>query len=94
MWKVLVYLGVLVAIVAAYGSCGMMISTDSSVNLLQATGFEDVKLVDRSIFFVVLRGCAKDDFVMFEFSAKNPKGKSVNIRTCEGIWKGATLRGD
>jgi hypothetical protein len=75
------------------GGCGASISPNDSRHLLEKEGFTNVKQVDRHVFFVSLQGCGQQDAVRFDFEATNPLGKRVRINVCDGVMKGATVRG-
>lgn len=77
------------------GSCfaGATIDGSVAVHALEAHGFSEVKIVEKSIFFVSLRGCGRGDAAMFVAEATNPAGKRANVIVCVG-WpmKAATVR--
>lgn len=64
-----------------------------ALHLLQNEGFAHPKVVHRDIWYVPLRGCGRDDIVAYDIQAVNPRGQTVIMRVCEGIFKGATPRG-
>lgn len=72
---------------------GALVSSDASRHLLENQGFTSIQLEQKHIFVVELRGCSDEDNARFDYSAINPRGKRVNVQVCDGIIKGATIRG-
>lgn len=73
--------------------CGRFASENTANNLLQVSGFTNVKLVDKDPYFAGFKGCGKGDLVVFTYTATNPAGKKVNVKVCQGWpFKGATIR--
>ncbi len=73
---------------------GCMAEPRDAVRTMEAHGFEDVKVKSHHYWFVSFRGCGADA-AQFKMSAKNVKGKHVNLNICAG-WplKGTTIRGE
>ncbi len=71
---------------------GIYVSPDRSMATLEKSGFTEVQVKSRNIFFVGLQGCGKDDVVGFNASAINAAGDRVDIMTCHGFFKGGTIR--
>ncbi len=75
------------------GSCGMMVDQSEAICTMENQGYTDVKVTDKSIFFLTLRGCGSGDAAKFDVTATNPAGKQVNMFVCAGWpFKGATTR--
>lgn len=73
--------------------CGRFASENTANNLLQTSGFTNIRLVDRDPYFVGFKGCGKGDLAIFTYEATNPVGKNVNVSVCQGWpFKGATIR--
>ena len=70
--------------------CGALIGDESGKRLLEKQGFEDVRTVDKDVWFVW--SCGQDDLVLFTYEAKNVRGDTVEVQVCDGILKGATIR--
>lgn len=73
--------------------CGLLANKDKAVRALQDAGYSDIKITDRHVLFVGMRGCSDDDSVAFKATATNPIGKKVKVLVCAGwLLKGATIR--
>ena len=83
-------------LIAATPFPGCMVSEKKALNALEKAGYSEVVVVDRSNYFVMLRGGSESDSVRFTCRAKNPAGKEVtNIYVFSGwIFKGTTIRFD
>jgi hypothetical protein len=75
---------------------GCMVSEKKAVAALEKAGYSEVKVTDRSNYFVGWRGGGKDDVVRFTCSANNPAGKPVTDIYVFSGWpfKGTTVRAD
>jgi len=72
---------------------GVFVDSDEAVRALQTQGYSDIKITDKAIFFISLRGGSREDAAMFTAHAKNPVGKEVIVYVCVGWpFKGATIR--
>lgn len=72
---------------------GALVGPGDSEHLLQTQGFTNIHLQAKHIWLVELRGCSDSDNVRFDFTATNPLGQQVSVHVCDGILKGATVRG-
>lgn len=74
------------------GNCA---DEESAIRAAENFGFSEVKVIEKSIWFIGLRGCSGGDAALFELRAKNPAGRVVNVGVCLGWpFKGATMRSD
>ncbi len=87
---------VLVLLAAFFGIfSGTFVNENVAKKTLETQGFSDIKIVDKDIFFVGLKGGAQDDVVKFTAMAKNPIGRTVQVFVFSGWpFKGATIRSD
>jgi hypothetical protein len=75
---------------ASRGSCSEPIDAEKA---LKAQGYSEVTIIDKSIYFISLKGCGDDDAVMYRARAKNPAGVMVELTACGGYpFKGFTIR--
>lgn len=84
---------IVVGLIVLGESCGAFVSESTAVNALSNQGFSDIKITNKSIYFITWGGCAESDAAKFDATAKNPLGKEVKLFVCVG-WpsKGATIR--
>ena len=75
---------------------GCLVNKNRALVALEKAGYSDVKVIDRSNYFVSLRGGGKGDVVRFVCTAKNPAGKEItDIHVfCGWPFKGTTIRTD
>jgi hypothetical protein len=72
---------------------GALVNSNEAIMALETQGYSDIKIVDKAIFFIALRGGSKEDAAMFTAQAKNPVGKKVTVYVCVGWpFKGSTIR--
>lgn len=72
---------------------GNFVDESVALRALENQGFEQVRILNKDIFFVSLRGCDKSDAAKFDAVAVNPAGKEVQVYVCSGwLLKGATVR--
>ncbi len=88
-------LGIVVVVVilaAFFFPTGLWVPESRAVSALETQGFSDIKVTDKDIWFVSLKG-GHGDSVRFTASATNPIGKRVTIYVFSGWpFKGATIR--
>ena len=73
--------------------CGAIVSEEVAFNAAETAGFTDVFVTNKTIVFVDLRGCGKDDDVRFSITAKNSADKIVEFYVCAGwLTKAPTIR--
>lgn len=73
-------------------SASYFIEPDAAVRALEAQGFVEIELKEKTYWWVSFRGCGSSDSVKFEFAAYNVRGNPVNVIVCDGWFKGATVR--
>ena len=80
----------------AIGPVGYFVNQNRAVNALEKAGYSEVKVVDRALFFIVIRGGGTGDAVRFTCKARNPAGKEVTDIYVFAGWpfKGTTIRTD
>jgi hypothetical protein len=92
-FPVVMYLVAMAVIVLVFGMRGSCADESEAVTAAENFGFTEVKVLDKSIWFVGFRGCDAKDAAVFEVRGKNPAGKVVQISVCVGWpFKGATVR--
>lgn len=64
-----------------------------AISLARSEGFTNIHVTGKDIWFIEIRGCGHDDIVLYHLRATNPRGQDVSLTACEGLLKGATLRG-
>jgi hypothetical protein len=80
-------------LVIFFSVSGSFIDSSEAVRALETQGYSDVNVTESHWFAVVFRGCSNSDSAMFEATAANPAGKTVNVFVCIGWpFKGATVR--
>lgn len=89
----LLFAGFVAFIVLATLACGALVHPSASTRLLVNEGFTHVRLQEKHIWFIQLRGCSDEDSARFDYTAVNPRGQNVRIQVCDGVIKGATVRG-
>ena len=73
--------------------CGACVDDANVKKAVEKQGYSEVRLTDKSIFFITFRGCSKEDSAKYSARAKNPKGKEVDLIICAGWpFKGVTVR--
>jgi len=90
--NILIGLVVLVVLGFAFGGCGALTSQDKAINAAKDAGYIDIKVEHKSIFFVELLGCGKEDNARFTVSGINPRGERREFYVCAGVLKGGTIR--
>lgn len=74
---------------------GVFVGPATAVRALETQGYSDVKILDKDVFLVQVRGCSNSDAAKFEAAAKNPLSKEVKVNVCIGWpFKAATVRTD
>ena len=82
----------LVSVLFIFG-CGAFVNDQRIISGLEDRGYSDVKILDKSIFWLGYRGCSKSDAAYYEVEVKNPVGKVVKLEVCAGWpFKGVTVR--
>lgn len=72
---------------------GSLTKQSTAERALTNQGYTHLKLENKDILFVEVKGCGKEDTAKFTFKATNPIGRTVNVEVCEGWpFKGATIR--
>ncbi|TSC89098.1 MAG: hypothetical protein G01um10143_479 [Parcubacteria group bacterium Gr01-1014_3] len=72
---------------------GIFVDESVAVKALDNFGFTNIKILDRDVWFVPLKGGSKEDVVRFTADAINPAGKRVKIYVFSGwLFKSATVR--
>jgi hypothetical protein len=72
---------------------GELVDSSEAVRALQTQGYSEIKITDKAVAFVGLRGGDRGDAAMFTAHAKNPIGRDVTVYVCVGWpFKGATVR--
>jgi hypothetical protein len=87
----------IIVIIISLGSCsrGVMVDDSTAVKALETSGFSEVKITKKNVFFVLLRGGPESDAVRFTCRAKNPAGKIVEVYVFSGWpFKRSTVRTD
>lgn len=78
-------------IVGGFG--GFFVEENVAVKSLEQAGYEDVKVINRAVFFLSFRGGSRSDSVRFTCSAKNPAGQEVETYVFAGwLFKAPTPR--
>jgi hypothetical protein len=90
---VLLFGGAILFFVLITLALGALVHPSASTRLLVNEGFTNVRLQEKHIWFVQLRGCSDEDSARFDYTAINPRGQNVRIQVCDGVIKGATVRG-
>lgn len=72
---------------------GFSIKEDRALIAMTASGFTDVKVTDRDVFFPAWRGCSSDDYVGFWVEAVNSQNNEITAQVCCGYLKACTIRG-
>ena len=94
-FAIIVYLIVTVVGLVLYGGRGACVESEQAIRAMENMGFSDVKVIDKSIWFVGFRGCSSHDGAMFMARGINPADKEVEVSVCVGWpFKGATVRSD
>ncbi|MEN9614204.1 MAG: hypothetical protein RLZZ347_511 [Candidatus Parcubacteria bacterium] len=75
---------------------GCLVSEKHAISALEKAGYSEVKITDRSNYFISRRGGGYGDVTRFTCSAKNPAGKNVSDIYVFSGWpfKGTTIRMD
>ena len=74
------------------GSCGAMTPESKAINAAEDAGYTNVKIVDKAILGIGLRGCGKEDNARFTVRGTNPRGEERTFYVCAGVLKGGTIR--
>ncbi len=59
---------------------GALVSSSKATNALENLGYTNVHIIDKSIWFIELRGCSKDDQALFVVEGTGPDGKVRQLR--------------
>lgn len=73
--------------------CGSLTSQQKAERALTNLGFSNVRFDHRDVLFIEFKGCGQEDNALYYFTATNAVGKPVKVSVCEGVLKGATIRG-
>ena len=74
-------------------NCGSCVDDANVIDAIEAQGFTNVSVEDKSIVFVGWAGCSDDDEAAYEITAINSLGKRVKLLACAGWpFKGVTIR--
>lgn len=75
---------------------GCMVEEERAVLALEKAGYSEVRVTERSNYFVAIRGGGKGDVVRFKCSAQNPAKQHVDdvLVFCGWPFKGTTIRTD
>jgi hypothetical protein len=93
MFKSIMGIVILIFVGLAIGGRGCQVDDAQAHRALKAAGYSDVRITDRSNWFVSWGGCSDSDAVQWDAVAKNARGESVNVIVCAGWpFKGATVR--
>jgi hypothetical protein len=85
-------IAVLIGCVLVSG-CGVGVHEGEAVRAVEALGFEDVAVLDKSVVFHALDGCGDSDAASFAVRGKNPRGVVTTVTVCCGFpFKGCTVR--
>ncbi len=72
---------------------GVFVGENAAIRALETQGYSEVRIVDKDIWFVGMRGCGDEDAAKFDAVAINPAGNEVDVFVCVGWpFKGATVR--
>ena len=82
----------LVVISLIQGCSGAVVSDSKAVNAAKDAGYTDIKVVDKAVFFVEVRGCGKSDSVRFTVQGTNIRGEQREFYVCASFLKGGTIR--
>ena len=89
------YLVIILLAFVLYGGRGSCADSKQAIRAMENIGFSEVKVIDKSVWFVGFRGCSSHDGAMFTARGINPAGKEVEVSVCVGWpFKGATVRSD
>ena len=72
--------------------CGACVDDGRIIAGVEIQGFSNVKILDKSIFFVGLHGCSDSDNAAYDVEATNARGQRVQLMACAGVYKGVTVR--
>ena len=91
---VVAIVAIVVTIAVGYLGGGMTAQDDAqAMRALEANGFTNATIVDRSYAAPAYNGCSEGDRAAFDVVATNPLGRQLNVTVCIGQWgKGATIR--
>jgi hypothetical protein len=74
-------------------ACGAVVDSDDPKRAVEALGFTDVVVADKSIVTHGFDGCGRDDAASFKVQGKNPRGVLTFVTVCCGFpCKGCTVR--
>ena len=80
--------------IAGRGACAGSGAYADAEQAVEDFGFTEVKALDKSVWFVGLRGCDGGDAVLVRVRGTNALGKTVTVNVCMGwLFNGATVRG-
>lgn len=71
---------------------GALVSDDKAINAAKDAGYTNIEIVDKTIWFVALRGCGESDEVRFTVRGTNAIGEEREFYVCAGVFKGGTVR--
>lgn len=80
--NVLLYIIVFAFFAILDGCPGQFVENDRAVKALETQGYSDVKITDKSVYFVSWKGCSSSDSAKFDAIATNPVGKKVGLYVC------------
>ncbi len=79
--------------VIAEMSRGIIVDNDVAIRSMEAQGYSNIKVIDKSWFAVGFQGCDSSDAAQFTVQATNPAGKPTVVYVCTGaFFKGGTIR--
>ena len=86
-------LGLIALAAIALVGCGT--NDAEAIKALDDNGFTEIVITDRGFLTAEWEGCDKRDGNWYHATAKNPRGKQVNMLVCCGAptsFKGCTIR--
>ena len=87
------YVVAMLIIFLSFGMRGSCADEEQAIRAAENLGFSEVKVIEKSIWFIGFKGCSASDAALFEVVAKNPVGREVEVGVCVGWpFKGATMR--
>lgn len=83
----------IIVVLVGYTCRGACADSTETKQAIEKQGYSNVKITDKSIFFVGWRGCSSNDAIQYDVTAKNPKDQTVDLIVCSGWpFKGVTIR--
>ena len=90
--SVIMIIVVLALILTMPAACGSMVTEQTAINAAEDAGYTDIEVVDKSVWFVGLQGCDKNDTVRFTVRGTNVRNEEREFYVCAGVFKGGTIR--